>query len=117
MTTELTFLIELLLNHKLPKITRDLVASRIRDVEVPPIPRISAPPGDDRDNWRGIVAPQQAASMQAIMARNPDLVPPPPVVNIAQTPATVAAMNSRQEAINASMNGKVDKASGRPRKF
>ena len=31
--TELSFLIELLLNHDLPKATKDLIASRIKEVE------------------------------------------------------------------------------------
>lgn len=107
--TELTFLVELLLNHKLPKATKDLVAQRIREVEEGLILRPSPPP-------RVAPSPQaaQAPSTQAILDRNPDLVQP---AAVGQTPAAVAALNSRQEAINASLNGKVDKAAGRPRKF
>lgn len=80
--------------------------------------------------------------MQAIMLKHPDLVgrttqaspddviiikgekpvyptapEPQPVAVIAQTPAAQAAMASRQAAINASLSGKVDKETGRPRKF
>ncbi len=124
MTTELSFLLDLLLNHKLPKPTKDAVAERIKVVEEDmremfaasgirsaPIPQVQAVLD------RAIA--NQAPSMQAIMARNPDLVaaPPIPVENIAQTPAAQAAMASRQSAIAESMAGKVDKVSGRPRKF
>ncbi len=106
--TELTFLVELLLNHKLQKPTKDAVASRIRDVEaamatLPPTHPVRPMPN-------GVV---QAASMQAIIDRNPDLAP----AVVAQTPAAVAAINSRQTAINESLAGKIDKATGRPRKF
>lgn len=62
----------------------------------------------------------QSPSMQAIMARNPDLIPAPapiPIDAIAQTPAAAAAIASRQQAINESLAGKTDKATGRPRKF
>ncbi len=118
--TELSFLIDLLLNHKLPKATRDLVAARIKEVEgasTNPIIRAyrdSPPP------------PPQAASTLAAMARHGDLIPaepmPPipaavPVTHIAQTPAAVAALNSRQQAINSALSGKIEKGATSPRKF
>ncbi len=116
--TELTFLIELLLNHKLQKETKDAVAARIKDVEntftIRPTNLVPSKP---------VVAGVsiQAASTQAILDRNPDLAvvlaPPIPVEQVAQTPAAVAAMNSRAQAINESLSGKVDKTTGRPRKF
>lgn len=112
--TELTFLIDLLLNHKLPKATKDAVAARVIDVEkllatIPP-----TYPNRPMPN----VNSNQAPSMQAIMARNPDLaIASEPVAVIAQTPQAVAAMNSRAAAIGESMAGKIDKVTGRPRKF
>lgn len=114
--SELSFLIDLLLNHKLPKVTRDAIAGRIKEVE------------SNASSHRPVLAPirpaaisAQPPSTQAILDRNPDLAaaiaPPVPVENIAQTPATIAAINSRNQAISESLSGKVDKVTGRPRKF
>ncbi len=120
--TELTFLVELLLNHKLQKSTRDIIASRLKEVE-------------EGFVMRGIPAQSpvifpsnlgQAPSTLAAMARHSGSSttiniaasePSIPVAVVAQTPAAVQAMNSRQQAINESMAGKVDKSTGRPRKF
>lgn len=123
--TELSFLLDLLLNHKLQKSTRELIAARLKEIS-DGVPLQAAA-------VRSVALPahmaQQAPSMQAIMARNPDLAghaptiniaasePAAPVAVIAQTQAAVAAMNSRQQAINESLAGKVDKNTGRPRKF
>lgn len=44
--TELTFLIELLLNHKLPKPTKDAISERIREIEVNArVPEFKPTPG------------------------------------------------------------------------
>lgn len=102
--TELSFLIDLLLNHKLPKATRDAVAERIRDVEVAAPVRPHMP-----------VIPQ-ALSSRDVAARHPE-VAPEPVAVVAQNATTQAALASRQQAIAESMAGKVDKTTGRPRKF
>lgn len=141
--TELTFLIDLLLDHELQLVTKKAVAVRIREVEKlllvdrvfvrsdapsPPVAEVAPPPPP-------LPAPaivsRQAPSTQAAMARHaaadanlpppppppPPLPPPPPVAIIAQTPQALAAMASRNEAINASMKGVIDKERGRPRKF
>lgn len=115
--SELSFLLDLLLNHKLPKATRELITARVSDVEktlthmVPTAPRPMHP---------FPTMPNVPASAMAILERNPDLIPvsaaPQPVV-VAQTPAAVAAMNSRQESINLAMSGKPAKGETRPRKF
>lgn len=129
MISELSFLIELLLNHDLPKATKDLIASRIKEVEQninfkgapnsSPLSQITYP-GLRHDPAR------QAPSTLAAMARHgdipppalaPTLTPPEPVAVIAQTPATAAAMQARQESISAALSGKVDKISGKPRKW
>ncbi len=71
---------------------------------------------------------QQAPSTLALMAKHGDIgcIPPgplpelpfvEPVAIVAQTPATVAALQSREAAISAALSGKIDKVSGRPRKF
>jgi hypothetical protein len=103
--SELGFLLELFLNHKLPRITKALIAERIKEVEiaartVTPQPRISS----------NISA--QAPSTQAALMRQD------PVEVIAHTSATANALASRQQAINDSISGKrMATESGRPRKF
>ena len=117
--TELTFLLELLLNHKLPKVTKDLIAGRIKDVEgqfrldvmVSRLPAAQQSMFADPN-----VKPTQAASTMAILARNPDLAPVPVAV-IAQTPATTKALQDRQESIALAMSGKIEKGRTSPRKF
>lgn len=128
--TELSFLIDLLLYHKLGTETKQLIMERIKTVEQA---LQDKPLSKPINIYQGVVpaGPQQAPSTLAAMARHnndPELaaasavarlieVPPAPVAVIAQTPATTAAMNSRQQAINESLAGKVDKNTGRPRKF
>lgn len=137
MVTELSFLLDLLLSHKLPAKTKTAVSERIKEVEIALNSRVPAPAV-------GNVAPShmpmrintgvpQAASMQAIIDRNPDLVAsipeqtptptipsptsglPMPVVHIAQTPATAAALASRNAAMaNA---GKIEPGRTSPRKY
>jgi len=68
--TELTFLIELLLNHDLPKATKDLVATRIKEVEEK---LISAPQPLQRavsnDMSPGLPVQNNAAVQAALAAR------------------------------------------------
>lgn len=105
--TELSFLIELLLNHDIPKATKDLVASRIKDVEAK-INGASPHTFASGANW-----PAQAASTMALMAKHAEPIEAPAI--IAQTPQAIAALNSRAEAMaNA---GKIEKGQTRPRKF
>jgi hypothetical protein len=127
--TELSFLIDLLLNHELPKPTKDLIASRIREVET----RLVSTPSNE---WLKSPAqlpmqvtlsgPKQAPSTLALMAKHGDIPPvmpapemPPiePVTQVAQTQATAAALSSRNSAIADAIAGKVDKVNGRPRKW
>ncbi len=125
--TELSFLIELLLNHDLPKATKDLIASRIKEVES----KLTAPsqsiygPAPTLPTYQ-VTGPKQAPSTLAAMARHGDFVAPPimppieepqPVAVVAQTPQTAAAMNSRNQAIAESIAGKIDKTTGRPKKW
>lgn len=126
MTTELSFLIELLLKHKIPPATKLAVADRIKEVEqgiglVPkyPVMQVVAPKA------QAPIIAQQSASMQALMEKHPDWnqhpvvpdqAPPAPVAVIAQTPATIDAMEKRA-AIMAGKNPGTNPATGRPRKF
>lgn len=122
--TELGCLIELLLNHELQKVTKDFIAARIKEVEA----NLVSKPQVQQQYTHTPVPPgqRQAQSTLALMAKHgdiPNMVPAPdmpviePVAVIAQTPQTAAAMNHRHETIAASIAGKVDKASGRPRKW
>lgn len=120
--TELSFLIELFLIPDIPCTVRDLLVDRIREVEKNLAPR----PQNMQVSW---TAPSgslpQAPSTLALMSKHgdiPQIAPvvmpaPEPVVQIAQTPATAAAMQSRNDAINAAISGKVDKTTGKPRKW
>lgn len=130
--TELSFLLDLILNHKLPKATKDAVAARIKDVEAgysvrAPIPQMArpmaVPPGMEG----------QAPSTIAAMMRHGTGAPNPidvhaasvaeqTVAIIAQTPAAAAAMNARAQAIQAAtgggpFTGKPEKGRTSPRKF
>lgn len=105
--TELTFLVELLLNHRLQKPTKDAVATRIKEVEAA---IAQLPP---QSPLRPMPAPAVVSSRD-VAARHPEVVP---VVAVAQTPAASAALASRQQAINESLAGKINKDTGRPRKF
>lgn len=118
--TELAFLLELLLNHKLPRPTKVAVTERIKEVEQrlgnATLQRPAAPLQS-----QGFIPPHlanQAPSTIAAMARHPDLaaaLEQPAVV--AQTPAAQAALASRQQAIAIATSGKEEKGRTSPRKF
>lgn len=124
--TELSFLLDLILNHKLPKATKDAVAARIKDVEAgysvrSPTPQMArpmaVPPGMEG----------QSPSTIAAMMRHGDVAPiqsaePAPVAVVAQTPAAMAAMAARNQALQAAtgagaFTGKPEKGRTSPRKF
>lgn len=120
MISELSFLIELLLKHKLPPATKDLIAKRIADVEES---YISSPRINPVVPSRVVIAgPTQSPSTLAAMARHAETPVPPvatgepvvPVAVIAQTPATAEAMAARAAMM---MGGRTDPNTGRPKKF
>lgn len=124
--TELGFLIELLLEHELGKETKTLIAARIKEVEQGLVakPILLAQNYVPHAIVNDVPSVPQAASTIAAMQRHASMglaeTPSPmpvPAEQIAQTPQAVAAMNSRNAAISASLSGKVDKETGRPRKF
>lgn len=132
MSTELSFLIELLLQHKLPQKTKDLVAERIKHVEAhlsDPARVLHSRPLAPAPQYHSHPAlASQAPSTQALLAKHPDLAAaitksqettiamaqeikpePAPVEVVAQTPAAMAAMESRNKMIRDSMSGKRSK--------
>lgn len=128
--TETSFLIELLLEHKLQKSTKDLIKQRIKELEQErplamrpaPMPHVAT----TLPNPTGV--PQSASTLAALARQEAEqgkpapielapTPPPEPVAVIAQTPAAMAAMASRQQAISESIAGRVNKDTGRPRKF
>ncbi len=129
--TELTFLLELLLNHKLPKPTKTVITERIKEVEAQLTTlQIHSAPIVNTVEMRGVPMrdvpahlANQSPSTIAAMMRHPDLVaqiaPPEPTqpVVIAQTPQAQMAMNARQEAISLAISGKPEKGRTSPRKF
>lgn len=109
--TELSFLLDLLVNHKLTKVTKDAILLRIGQVEMAMHPKMLVPLGS------GVVPPHlvgQAPSTVAAMMKHEVPAPAPvPIEAVAQTPAAAAALAARQEAMNQAMNGK----GMSPRKF
>lgn len=121
--TELSFLIDLLINPRDPEQLKRDLAERIKEVEI-----MMTQPRVTSGYIQPIVPPKltQAPSTLAAMARHGDIahivneplkVDMQQVEVIAQTPQTAAAMASRQQAIAESIAGKVDKTTGRPKKW
>lgn len=141
--TELTFLIDLLLNHKLPKPTRQAVADRIKEVEesfarVPSnSPKFSVTPmaaptaipshlvGQSPSTIAAMMRQEAGGAVMQPIPSNPVSEPsnppapqnPAPVTIIAQTPMAAAAMADRQAAIIQAVSGKPEKGRTSPRKF
>lgn len=144
MATELSFLLDILLNHKLTKTTKDAISQRIKDVEC----AITAPrPPHQQTFYVGSSSSQapptvqhgalQSASTAALLQKHSDLIgttainiapkdpsvlpsnPPAQVelANIAQTPAAAQALAERQAKINAAMSGSPEKGRASPRKM
>lgn len=122
--TELSFLIKLLLLDELPKPIKEMVAERIREVEM-----LLCKSGDAYTQVKVNLPQTHQVPINfpgVISSRNggpPSTQPPPPPIIaeqpevVAQTPQTQAALASRQQAIDAALSGKIDKVNGRPRKF
>lgn len=127
MTSELSFLLDLLLNQKLLSPVKKIVVERIKEVEaalsaVPPIP--SPPPPRIRP-LNGVI---QAASTQALLDRDGPLptspMPPAPAAmqpqaiptQTAFTPAAQAALEARRALIGQAVSGATERGRTQPRK-
>lgn len=111
--TELQFLIDLLLNHKLSAATKKIVADRIGDVELSYQPQQTLRKCSD---YPVRTVNQQAPSTQRILD---EMAPTPPV---ATTVEAAQALQSRNDAIRKAVNsgpfgGKPDPGRTSPRKF
>jgi hypothetical protein len=113
--TELSFLLDLLLNHKLPKGTKEAITARIKEIEdrqAQPLAYVQRPPrtaqSPSTQRILDEMAQEQGVS-HTVIATNPPM--------IAQTPAAAAALAARQEAISIALSGKEEKGRTRPRKF
>ncbi len=114
MKSELSFLLELILDDQVPAPMKAKLVRRVQDVEK----NYTSPPQQTRQTVpRGTVSnnpnvANQSPSMQRLMEQNPDLIPKPPVPDNA---AAAAALQARQAIINGA--GKDDKTRTSPRKF
>lgn len=111
--TELTFLVDLLLHHDLPKETKDVVAARIGVVESNLQYHLSImqKPKEVPLHFNN-TGPRQAASTLALMQKHGDIAPVMmpeipaivPVEHVAQTPQAAAGVNHRNNLINKAVN-------------
>jgi len=83
--TELSFLIDLLLNHKLTKSTKDSIQARIMELEQ-------------------ISNSREQNPINPIRRNDISKVNPEPVQQIAQTPEAIAALELRKQAMTNSHN-------------
>ena len=114
MQSELQFLIDLLLNHKLGPSTKKIVADRIGEVEQSLRDR---PLHNMQPSMQHRAPTGQAASTQRILDSIASEAPPIPVEAIAQTPATAAALAARQATIAQALSNKPEPGRASPRKF
>lgn len=122
--SELSFLIQLLLNDDVPVKVKLLLADRIKEVET----NLVTPPAFVPDPIGGGTyypsrSPnnpnRQAPSTQAALERH-GLIPdaaPVPVEQIAQTPAAAAALAQRSAIIAGARSGKPQDGATSPHKF
>lgn len=112
---ELSFLLELLLEHTLEKVTQTLIKERVQLISSMQL--IGAP----AEGRKYIQVPRDPlAQAPSILAKYPDLAIPEqvvPVEQIAQNPATAKALADRQALIAQSMSGKPLPGQTAPRKL
>lgn len=101
MISELSFLIDLLMNHKLSRATKELIAERIKEVEAnlnkPFTAKVTGSLPISNGGW-GTQAPSTLANLEK-MGGLPPIESEAPVEQIAQTPAAAQALQRRAEAM------------------
>jgi len=127
--TELSFLLTLLLEHKLPKSTKEVLLTRIKEIEAAMSTKAIYIPATSNIPIQRQPKTAQSPSTQRIldeMANEGHVLSPEPQwiheapeipAVIAQTPAAVAALNARNQAIAIAISGKEEKGRQSPRKF
>lgn len=130
--SELAFLIDLLLNHRLPKATKDAIAARIKEVECKssslpspayarPLPSpVALPPhiASQPASTQAAMLKQLAQDGTPITVEPQPVAPePPPVAVIAQTPQAAAALAARNASISQARSGKPLPGETSPRKW
>ena len=115
--SELSFLIDLFMNHKLSRDTKLAIAARIKEVEARlPVGQAIQRPLPHIPN-----STNQSASTIALMEKHAEMnpmapqIPAVPIEAVAQTPLAQQAMLDRQRKILGA--GKIDKGLERPPKF
>lgn len=124
MMTELSFLIDLLLNEKLSKSAKEKVRERVSEVEkvfasATQFVRAPNPPPPPPSVINGAPqAPSTVAAMQrqALVEGSAGVLSTLPVV-VAATPQATQAVQSRDTAINQALSGKPEPGRTSPRKF
>ena len=123
--TELSFLLDLLLDHKLPKATREAITDRIRgfDVRHPINPITYQTPSQRPPKTAQSPSTQRILDEMAneglVLSPEPQAIHEAPGMpaQIAQTPAAAIALAQRNEAIRIATSGKEEKGRTSPRKF
>lgn len=117
MKSELSFLLELILDEQVPQPVKTRLVKRVQEVEknyVSPHQQTrSASQGPKALAGNPVVA-TQSPSMQRLMEQNPDLIPKPPTPTSA---AAAKALADRQALINQAISGKEEKGRASPRKI
>ena len=118
-TTELSFLIDLLLHHKLPSKTKEAISGRIKEVEAslatqptqvqprfaqPPIPRTQVDPTAQAPSTQAILNGEKPAATGSVLPTAPQVLVPP------TSPAAAAALQDRMAIINQALAGKGSEA-------
>lgn len=117
MKSELSFLLELVLDDEVPKPIKLKMVARIREVEKNYAQTVLPQPAVPRGTKPGIITPiiaAQSPSMQQLMAQNPDLIPKPPQPVTAEA---AQALANRQAKILGAANEKPEPGRTSPRKF
>jgi hypothetical protein len=115
MKTEIRFLIDLVLDFKLPAEAKKLCLERIGEVEASLGKQVAAPVFSRPQTSTQSPSTQALLDAQAAITGAPiPVIEPQPVITSA---AAQLALSSRETAIKAAMNGKPEPGRTSPRKF
>lgn len=108
--TELSFLLELLLEHELKKETQKLIRERIKEIEQPRAQTRPVQTGQAPSMQRAVAEMEQDQAIRVNFAQMPPQAIP-------QSPAVAQAMAHRQALVAQAISGKEEKGRTSPRKF